>query len=600
MPTVIDELIVKLGLDAKEYKKTQGEIVTGQDKLKKGIEKNSRDIEAAGKKAASYFTGLKTAAVAFFAAITAGRGLIDFASGVMKTGMTLTNMSQNLGMSVEMLSKFSRASELVGGTQQGFIQSAAQMNAEMTDFTQTGQSKWLPFMQQLGVSWTDAQGKAKDFGTFIGDISKSIESKHIARPQAYGILKQMGLDEGSINLILSGSSQMKKLVDAQQGYTKKQAQAAMDMEQKWIRVQQHIESLTRALIIKLAPAIEKAMNGFSDFADKAIPAVSTIIDWLKDADKATDGWSTKILGLLGVLRLVGGTGIISGLAGVITKLALIGTTAETAAGAAGAGAAGAAGGGLMSGVGALLARLGVVGSIFYSSSLNTGEQDEINKRILDDPSTPEAIKEKIRAAMKDSGGYAESTTTEAKGGTIAARLNNPGNLRFAGQSGATKDQSGFAKFNDVASGYAAMSKQLMSYYKRGLNTVSEIVSKYAPSNENDTVGYANYVAQDIGVGKDQEIDVSNPYIMRKLLVAMSKREGGANADYINNANIQAGMQAAGMKTGMATAANNGMVTSSQGNTVTIGQVVVNTQATDARGVARELHHQIVAAESGAR
>lgn len=46
-------------------------------------------------------------------------------------------------------------------------------------------------------------------------------------------------------------------------------------------------------------------------------------------------------------------------------------------------------------------------------------------------------------------------------GTLAHRLNNPGNLRFAGQPGAVADPSGFARFPSKEAGFNALRKQLL-------------------------------------------------------------------------------------------------------------------------------------------
>lgn len=84
-------------------------------------------------------------------------------------------------------------------------------------------------------------------------------------------------------------------------------------------------------------------------------------------------------------------------------------------------------------------------------------------------------------------------------GTRAYRNNNPGNLRFAGQTGATgKDGQGFAIFGSEADGWRALERQIELDAGRG-HTLATFFGKYAPSHENDTNRYLATVAGWLGV-----------------------------------------------------------------------------------------------------
>lgn len=62
------------------------------------------------------------------------------------------------------------------------------------------------------------------------------------------------------------------------------------------------------------------------------------------------------------------------------------------------------------------------------------------------------------------------------------RNNNPGNLNFAGQKGATLESgpnARFASFPTMLEGIAALDRQVMLYLKRGKNTIDQIIDIYA-------------------------------------------------------------------------------------------------------------------------
>lgn len=117
----------------------------------------------------------------------------------------------------------------------------------------------------------------------------------------------------------------------------------------------------------------------------------------------------------------------------------------------------------------------------------------------------------------------------AKGRTIADRFNNPTNLRWAEGYGAHNTKSGkFAVFPTLDEGVLASAKQLQIYGTRGINTVSDIVKKWAPSNENDTAEYIRHVVKTTGLGANDRLNLNDPAILAKLISAMSTKEGAGN------------------------------------------------------------------------
>ena len=82
--------------------------------------------------------------------------------------------------------------------------------------------------------------------------------------------------------------------------------------------------------------------------------------------------------------------------------------------------------------------------------------------------------------------------------------NNPANLRFAGQVGASKGQGGFAKFNSPQEGLNALIDQIRLDAGRG-HTLSSFINKFAPPTENDTKLYIKQAIQALGYSADTPI-----------------------------------------------------------------------------------------------
>lgn len=100
--------------------------------------------------------------------------------------------------------------------------------------------------------------------------------------------------------------------------------------------------------------------------------------------------------------------------------------------------------------------------------------------------------------------------------------NNPGNLRFVGQQGATKGENGFAKFSSPEAGVKALESQIKLDASRGL-TLQQFINKYAPPTENNTNQYLAQMTQMLGVPPTTKI--SNVDIKR-LTQAIALKESG--------------------------------------------------------------------------
>jgi len=117
------------------------------------------------------------------------------------------------------------------------------------------------------------------------------------------------------------------------------------------------------------------------------------------------------------------------------------------------------------------------------------------------------------------------------------RNNNPGNLRdnipWLGMVGS---DNGFAVFDTAEHGIRASAKNIKAYYtKHNINTVRGVISRWAPSSENNTSAYINDVSSKLGVAADDTLNMAKS--TPALLSAIFHHENGGNyfpADMITN------------------------------------------------------------------
>ena len=111
------------------------------------------------------------------------------------------------------------------------------------------------------------------------------------------------------------------------------------------------------------------------------------------------------------------------------------------------------------------------------------------------------------------------------------RNSNPGNLRLTsiqweGKVPNEENTDGeFEQFYLAEDGIRAMARNLLTYYGRGLDTIEKIITRYAPSNENNTGAYIRSVEKFTGVDAKRVYPVDQ---IRSLVKAIITHENGLN------------------------------------------------------------------------
>ena len=116
------------------------------------------------------------------------------------------------------------------------------------------------------------------------------------------------------------------------------------------------------------------------------------------------------------------------------------------------------------------------------------------------------------------------------------RNRNPGNIDYNPRNqweGQLKPdltiEKRFARFDTPENGIRALGKVLLTYQRRhGLKTVKAIISRWAPSIENDTAAYVRAVEANTGTTPDAEVDLTQAPVMRGFVKAIIHHE---NAGY---------------------------------------------------------------------
>ena len=115
-------------------------------------------------------------------------------------------------------------------------------------------------------------------------------------------------------------------------------------------------------------------------------------------------------------------------------------------------------------------------------------------------------------------------------GSRGIRNNNPGNIRksatvWAGQAPPeAQTDPAFVTFTRPEYGIRAMAKVLKSYFARGIDTLQEVATTWAPPSENDTAAYVKSLEELTGLQPTARL---SPADLPRLIPAIIQHENGA-------------------------------------------------------------------------
>lgn len=512
--TVIDSLLVTLGLDPSGYKKGAAEAAKSTKAVSESVKVSSegmvKALEEVGRSVAVLFLG--------FESVT---GLGKFLAGLNNTSANLGLVSKNLGLSVHEVEVWGNAVKLMGGTAEEAQAGLLSLNKQLVDFKigASGPSALVTLLQRAGVDLYDLNGNIRKTPDLLKDLAKAYEGVNQATARAR--LADAGVSENVINLLLQEKSAREAtLAQAERNSvaTKESTDEALKLRQAWQSVQEKIEAVGQTFNRALLPPIQKllafldAMPTKTSAMNEGFKAIGSTLSLLVDlvvALAAAFNALFKVIPLDKIIWLE--TRPLAGLTWLLQK--------ATGTGPAAAG------------------------------------------------------REPVRG-----------TITRDEGN------NNPGNIKAVGDQ--ARDERGMRKFATMAEGIAAIGHQIDLYRGRGINTITGIVDTYAPAgpenSEENRAAYKERMRKATGKSLTEQLtDADRMALIRSIIEQEGVVTGAAKISALLNGSPGALMAARG---GAATpgldrgqAAGNTSTT-----TVTVGPVTVNTQATDANGIARDI------------
>lgn len=339
MATIIDALVVTLGLDPSGFKKGQSEVNEGLKKTKDEADKTAKDMEAAGKRAASFFGSIRTELLALVGVTLSAQGIKMFVSNLTSDLMRLGIESRALDISAKSLDGWERSAEAAGSSAQKITGTLSAFQDVLTQI-RTGGGQDNPLFGAL-ASFAGATGANFDY---LNDNSEEIMKKISAN---WGKLnkdaqRRFGGMFGFDNATQQGLSSGQLVVDAERyakisRATDDATRKAIEFNRLVAEMKQNFSAAAQTLYVALIPHIEKLiplLERFANWITTHGPQIDKFFtDTADEINKIVDavgGWHNVMTGLLvfiGGKWLLGITSALGGVKGAMLALGRIGMIA---------------------------------------------------------------------------------------------------------------------------------------------------------------------------------------------------------------------------------------------------------------------------------
>lgn len=208
MPTVIDSLVVELGLDASKFTLQQREAFETAKRLEEQQLKAAKNIEYGAGRAGSALGGVKTQALEMLAVLTGGVGIISFANNLTHANASLGRLERNIGVSASTISKWQGVARIFGGDAQ---QMAASFTSISDAFAGWKIGMVTPLIADLRAIST-AGGKIIDVNKGVEqsylDLAENLRNINAKDPATAGLLgRKIGLDPALFDAMITGNLQ---------------------------------------------------------------------------------------------------------------------------------------------------------------------------------------------------------------------------------------------------------------------------------------------------------------------------------------------------------------------------------------------------------
>jgi phage-related protein len=257
MATIIDELMITLGIDSKDAQKGMKE---AENTVKGGIKNITSTLQTGLSSVSKIFSGFGAALVGAF---SVGTAFSTWKEQVAELG----EVSRRLHMSMEDLQGWTGAVGKFGGSASDFENSLRGLSSQLAKMAVLGRSRTGTFLQSLGIDPGEL-GRQRDALQVLEELAGVMEQMSPDEARAAG--QALGFDSSMIMLLQQGRDGMKELIRQKKEdaiYTQEDADAVKAYNVEMGKIKKGFIGIMGVLFRTVLPAFTKVAEVVGKFVN---------------------------------------------------------------------------------------------------------------------------------------------------------------------------------------------------------------------------------------------------------------------------------------------------------------------------------------------
>lgn len=266
MATVIDSLVVTLGLDPSKFQEGGEKVKEGLKTTREDADRTAKDLEVAGKRAANFFTSISKSILALAGVALSANGVKNFVTETTKSLVDLGVQSSALGLSEKALDGWTKSAEALGSSASSMTSNLQRFQSSLSQFNSGfGTDDTLNTLFNFGAQTGAKFNTNMDPGQVMKYLADNWNKLNKNQQRFYG--QQLNLDNATIQGLQSGRLlEVQKQMESSSKQTEELNDKARRLNEQFVRVRQSWESTSITLYANLLPAVNKIIGALDDMS----------------------------------------------------------------------------------------------------------------------------------------------------------------------------------------------------------------------------------------------------------------------------------------------------------------------------------------------
>lgn len=260
------ELVVKLLLDSRGVSAGAASAQQSLNQVSAAADRAGNEMKGAADKGTDGFSRLAGIASRALAVIGGAAFLKATAAQYFSNADAVGRLSKALSQNTENMQAWGQAAARAGGSAEAFYGSLETMGEKMREAAKTGGGEAAGVLRRLGISLRE-NGRVKDTTKILMELSGVMKGMDQQKAMDYG--KALGIDPGTIMLLQSGRREVEALVKRQKElfvYTKEDAQIAQKANNAFADMGQALQGVAAVFMRVAGPALTWLAEKLTDIA----------------------------------------------------------------------------------------------------------------------------------------------------------------------------------------------------------------------------------------------------------------------------------------------------------------------------------------------